>query len=86
LFEILDNAAEHLPNHKPFTLYMDVGAYDLDYPGADGSFLSINREFSAELTKDGVKHVFHEFNDGHEWANWRERTEEILRLFFGFKR
>ena len=86
LLEILDNAEEHLAKHKPFTLYTDVGAYDLDYPGADGSFLSINREFSAELTKDGIKHVYHEFNDGHEWANWRERTEEILILFFGLNR
>ena len=85
LLEILDNAVEHLPAHKPFKLYTDVGAYDLDYPGADGSFLSVNREFSAELTKDGIKHVYREVNDGHEWANWRERTEDILKLFFGAK-
>jgi enterochelin esterase-like enzyme len=85
LLEILDNAAEHRLSHKPFKLYMDVGTYDLDYPGADGSFLNMNREFSAELTKDGIEHVFREVNDGHEWANWRERTEDILRLFFSLK-
>jgi enterochelin esterase family protein len=83
LLEILDNAAEHRSFHKPFNLYMDVGAYDLDYPGADGSFLSMNRGFSAELMKDGIKHEYRELNDGHEWASWRERTEEILEFFFG---
>jgi enterochelin esterase-like enzyme len=85
LLEILDNAAEHLSTHTPFKLSMDVGTYDLDYPAADGSFLSVNREFSDELTKAGIKHTFREVNDGHEWANWRERTEDILKLFFGTK-
>jgi enterochelin esterase-like enzyme len=85
LLEILDNAVQHRSSHKPFNLYMDVGQYDLDYPGTDGSFLNLNREFSAELTKDGIIHMYREVNDGHEWANWRERTEEILRLFFGAK-
>ena len=85
LLEILDNAVEHLPTHKPFKLYTDVGTYDLDYPGADGSFLSINREFSAEMTKDGIAHTYREVDDGHEWANWRERTEDILRMFFEVK-
>jgi enterochelin esterase-like enzyme len=64
---------------------MDVGTYDLDYPGADESFLSANREFGAELTKHGIKHIYREVNDGHEWANWRERTEDILKMFFGVK-
>jgi len=85
LLEILDNATEHLRAHKPFKIYMDVGRYDLDYPEADGSFLSVNKEFSDELTKDGIPHVFRVVDDGHEWASWRERTEDILKLFFGTK-
>ncbi len=85
LLEMMDNAVAHLSSHKPFRLYLDVGEYDLDYPGAEASFLVANRIFSAELTKAGIKHTFHIFNDGHEWANWRERTEEILLLFFGAK-
>ena len=85
LFEIFDNAVEHRSSHKPFKLYLDVGRYDLDYPGTDGSFLSVNREFSQELTKAGIVHTFCEVDDGHEWASWRERTEEILILFFGMK-
>lgn len=85
LDEILENAVEHPPLHRPFTLYLDVGRYDLDYPGAEESFLKANQGFSAELTKDGIKHTFRVVNDGHEWANWRERTEDILDLFFGRK-
>jgi len=85
LLEILDCTVGHLSSHKPFKLYTDVGTFDLDYPGADESFLGANREFSAELTKDGIRHVFRQVNDGHEWANWRERTEDILELFFGLK-
>ena len=85
LFAILENSAEHRLSHSPFKLYLDVGQYDLDYPGEDGSFLSLNREFSAELTKDEIKNVYREVNDGHEWANWRERSEDILKLFFGVK-
>jgi enterochelin esterase-like enzyme len=83
LLEILDNAVEHLPSHKLFKLYVDVGQYDLDYPGADGSFLSVNREFSQELTKAGLVHTYREVDDGHEWANWRERSADILEFFFG---
>lgn len=85
LLEILDNAVEHLTSHRPFGVYIDVGTFDLDYPGADASFLSANRDFSLELTKSGIKHTYREVNDGHEWASWRERTEDILRLFFGMK-
>ncbi len=85
LLEVLDNAITNVSSHRPFRLYLDVGEYDLDYPGADASFLAANRMFSAELKKAGIGHTFHIFNDGHEWANWRERTEEILVLFFGAK-
>lgn len=85
LLEILDCAASHRSSHEPFRIYTDVGTYDLDYPGADKSFLSANREFGADLTRDGIDHVYREVNDGHEWANWRERTEDILKLFFGGK-
>ncbi|HEY6951189.1 MAG TPA: alpha/beta hydrolase-fold protein [Bacteroidota bacterium] len=85
LLEVLDNAAARLSSHKPFRIYIDVGQYDLDYPGADGSFLTYNREFSGELTRAGIKHTYREVNDGHEWANWRERTDDILKMFFGSK-
>jgi enterochelin esterase-like enzyme len=82
LFEMLTCSIENKkisPQHK---FYFDVGRYDLDYQSAGSSFLEINREFDQTMTKNNISHIFHEFNDGHEWANWRERTEEILVYFF----
>jgi enterochelin esterase-like enzyme len=34
------------------------------------------------MKKAGINHSFKIFNDGHEWANWRERIDEILIYFF----
>ncbi len=85
LFEIFDCTREHLSSHPPFKIYLDVGHYDIRSPQEGASFLQSNKNFSRELTKNGIAHLYHEFNDGHEWANWRERTEEILIYFFGKK-
>jgi len=65
-------------------IYFDVGRFDLikgaykDYP-----FLYANQLLSKELKNKGIDHTFKVLNDGHQWANWRERTDEILHLFFG---
>lgn len=85
LLEILDHAGAQQSSHTPFRIYTDVGTYDLGTPGAESSFLIANRRFSDELTRAGIRHVFREVNDGHEWANWRERTKTILTFFFGMK-
>ncbi|RPI06051.1 MAG: esterase family protein [Ignavibacteriae bacterium] len=86
LSEVLDAAAGNKEGCASFRIYLDVGHYDLENgPEPDQSFLSTNRSFSRELDRYGINHVYHEFNDGHEWGNWRERTEEILIYFFSRK-
>jgi enterochelin esterase-like enzyme len=30
----------------------------------------------------GIDHQYEEFNDGHAWANWRERKGAILKYFY----
>ncbi|MBN2347478.1 MAG: hypothetical protein JXJ22_01490 [Bacteroidales bacterium] len=67
-------------------IYMDAGRYDLVLnPGKKNSvdYLKQNREFSDELYHIGIQHIYNEYNDGHSWANWRQRAEEILGYFFG---
>jgi enterochelin esterase-like enzyme len=75
-------------NVRPaFRIYFDVGRYDLIGGGMEGlTFLQANRKFHEELEKYGLVHVYHEVNGGHQWADWRERTEEILVYFFGGRR
>ena len=69
---------------KELKLYFDVGRYDLRQGGINNhSFLYSNQLLSNEMKKAGINHHFKNFNDGHEWANWRERVDEILIYFFG---
>ncbi len=68
-------------------IYFDVGRYDLGQGYLDTrTFLEANSDFHIELEKQNIPHQFNIVDDGHEWANWRERTGEILEYFFGKKR
>lgn len=67
---------------KSIKLYIDVARFDLrsgsfnNYP-----FLYSNQLLSKDLKSAGLNHSFKVFNDGHQWANWRERIDEILIYF-----
>jgi enterochelin esterase-like enzyme len=64
-------------------IYFDAGIFDL--PGGtleDMSFLEAARSLHTELDIHKISHIYREENDGHEWANWRERTDDILGYFF----
>lgn len=66
--------------------YFDVGKFDLLNGASNNlSFLEANENFSRELTLAGINYRFNVVNDGHQWANWRERTDEILTFFFGIE-
>jgi len=70
-------------NQPTLSIYFDVGRYDL--PGGtvkNLTFYQANEDFHLELEKAGIKHLFQVVNDGHEWASWRERTDDILCCFF----
>ena len=66
-------------------LYLDCGRYDIELKNfwEDINFLKLNRQFSDLLATCAIPHSYKEYNDGHEWANWRERMPEILISFFG---
>jgi enterochelin esterase family protein len=84
LLESIKNISKSNQNIKGFKLYFDVGRYDLVQGGINNHpFLYSNQLLSKEMKKAGVSHLFKVFNDGHQWANWRERVDEILIYFFG---
>lgn len=69
-----------------FRIYFDVGRFDL--PGGtflNASFLQATEDLHQKMDEAGMKHIYQVFNDGHQWANWRERTDEILVYFFAKK-
>jgi enterochelin esterase family protein len=83
LFDALTEAAENEKTRKAFSFYFDVGRYDLLSGAVDNqTFLYANQNLHKKMETTGIGHVFNIFNDGHEWANWRERVDEILIYFF----
>ncbi len=70
-------------------IYLDCGRYDIrDVHPTYGpiDFLELNKSYSDLLVSLRIPHYYKEFNDGHEWANWRERMPDILTYFFGTHR
>jgi enterochelin esterase-like enzyme len=81
--KILQKSARPLPGIR---IYLDAGRYDLVSGSVNGlSFLQATVNFHQTLQQAGINHLFKVINDGHEWANWRERTDEILEYFYGMK-
>ncbi len=67
-------------------IYLDCGRFDIkgENPQDDAfDFLRLNRNYSNLLSSLHIPHYYKEVNDGHEWANWRERMPEMLIYFFG---
>jgi len=84
LFDAVNSASINKQTKKELKLYFDVGRFDLVQSGIDNnSFLYANQLLRKEMKNAGINHIFNVFNDGHEWANWRERIDEILIYFFG---
>jgi enterochelin esterase family protein len=84
LFDAVNSASVNKYAKKELKLYFDVGRFDLIQDGINNhSFLYSNQLLSREMKKAGINYHFKIFNDGHEWANWRERVDEILIYFFG---
>jgi enterochelin esterase-like enzyme len=82
LIKTLGSATESPQAPSPFKIYVDVGNYDLGGGALDNhSFLKANGLFVKEIECRHINHSYHVYNDGHQWANWRERTEAILCYF-----
>lgn len=67
-------------------MYLDCGRFDIKPDETDlgnSEFLFLNRQYSDLLSSLHIPHYYREFNDGHEWASWRERMPDMLMYFFG---
>ena len=84
LYEALQNLKEKGTKLSLFRIWIDAGKYDLISGTMDDlTFRQAAEEFDKTLAKTGINHVFQIVDDGHQWASWRERTDQILIYFFG---
>ena len=67
---------------KSIQIYLDWGKYDLRSKVQGWSVVQDCRNFSEFLNKEGYALVGGEVNNGFGWANWRNRTDKILEMFF----
>lgn len=83
-FEFLESLNIEKKTSTKWRLYFDVGKYDLlNGSYKNMSFLTSNQLLDKKISELNIEHKFKVFNDGHQWANWRERTDDILIHFFG---
>jgi len=83
-FETVDSFISTQHRTGKWKFWLDVGKFDLLNGTYDNmSFLESNRLLDKKLKEAKIEHKFTIFNDGHQWANWRERTDDILIYFFG---
>lgn len=83
LLDAVDRANSNPEAANELNLYFDVGRFDLVQGRLlNYSFLYANQLLGKELKKAKINHSFKVYNDGHQWANWRERVDEILIYFF----
>lgn len=67
---------------KKIKFYLDCGTYETNVGGVFGNFIEGNRRMRETLQKKGYEFVYREFNEGHNWGNWRSRIGSILKVFF----
>ncbi len=77
---ILEMRKRHAPLPHYFRLYQQCGLFDIVDP--EYHFLELNRGFRDQLSGLGIRHMFIESSDGHDWPSWRERVPSLLRFFF----
>ena len=83
LMELVGRVGENRRALRPSRVYVDVGNYDLAGGALDNhSFLKANELLVREIERRNIDHLFRAHNDGHAWANRRERTDAILCYFF----
>lgn len=84
LFKALDEIDKNKNSFVDNKIYFDVGRFDLATGSiASNDFLYSNQLFEEKIEETGLNYSFKIFNDGHQWANWRERIDDILIYFFG---
>jgi S-formylglutathione hydrolase FrmB len=54
--------------------------------GRDDFLIDENRELHASLEREGIPHVYEEFDGEHNWVYWERQLERTLRFFGGLAR
>jgi S-formylglutathione hydrolase FrmB len=66
-----------------FSLLQSAGLKDLPYfyvaCGSADDFLSVNRDFAAQLSSRGAAYEYHETAGGHTWDYWDRSVQDLLR-------
>ncbi len=57
-------------------IYMDLGTYDIP------SLIPMVHDFVQILKSRGYDYEYHEYDEGHNWGNWRAHVKNALELFF----
>lgn len=81
LYGLLASESEKRVFPKELKAYIDYGIFE--YNGEQGNLVNGIRFLSGCINSYGIKHTFVENHDGHNWYNWRQNTDRILKLFFG---
>ena len=66
-------------------LYLDVGLYDLGFPGLP-TLLQANRRLSATLQGRVPSLFYREYPGGHSWTAWRDELPGLLVFLFPARR
>lgn len=83
IFDALEKVSSKSEVKKSLRFYFDAGRFDLIYGGMNNyPFLYANQLMHKEMNKHSINHTFKIVNDGHQWASWRERIDQILIFFF----
>jgi enterochelin esterase family protein len=84
IYEPLSKLEKETTPLPSFRIWIDAGTFDLMAGTMEGmTFLEAGEDLHHELGKRGIVHAFNVYNDGHQWANWRERTDDMLVYLFG---
>ncbi len=52
--------------------------------GNSDELISYNRKLHEELENEGIKHIYEEFEGGHQWEYWQKHLDDTLLFFNGF--
>jgi outer membrane protein assembly factor BamB/enterochelin esterase-like enzyme len=69
-------------DHRPMTIYLDWGRYDLRDTVADWSIAETGRALDKHFREKGYEPRGGEVNDGTGWSSWRHHVDDLLAGLF----
>ena len=49
--------------------------------GSSDHLIDANRLLHQQMESNGIKHIYQEFEGGHEWSYWKEHVKKTLQFF-----